>query len=137
MYTKRSLVAGLGLLALLAAIASVVACEPDYKAAGHKAGEVYGEAATRAALDPTAAAIQRATDIARAGDTAATVAAEAGERAPTVAAEVGERAPTVAAQAAEAAREFTEGVEESGACSGAAITLVAGGFIVALVRRGA
>jgi hypothetical protein len=122
-------------LALAATILGLAGCEPDYHEAGRKAGDVYGDAATRAALDPTAAAIQRATDMARAAELGGTAAAEAGEQVPTVAAEIGERAPTVAAGAAEAAREFSAGVEESGACNGAAMLLLVGGSILGIIVR--
>ncbi len=64
-----------------------------------------------------------------------TVAAEVEERAPTVVAEVEERAPTVAAEAAEAARDFSEGVRESGVCSGAAMLVLGAGLMAAVVQR--
>ena len=135
MRKTRTCRGALGLLVLLLAIAGLAGCEPDYREAGRDAGDLYNEAATRAALDPTAAAIQRTTDVARLGETGGTVAAEVGERAPTVAAEVGKRAPTVAAGAAEAAREFSEGVEESGGCNGAALMVACGGLVAAAVVR--
>jgi hypothetical protein len=110
-------------------------CEPDYREAGRQAGELANQAATRAALDPTAAAQQRATDAARLGGAASTAVEEVGARAPTVAAEVGERAPTVAAEAATAAREFSEGAQETGACGTAAMVMIGAGLAVALARQ--
>jgi hypothetical protein len=143
---KLAFAAMLVLLTGAAAILVLTACEADYREAGRQAGQVFNEAGTRAVLDSTAGADRRATDAARARRAASTVAAEAadvggtvaakvGEHAPTVAAEVGERAPTVAVEAAEAAREFSEGVQESGACNGAAIVFVCGILIVAVVPR--
>jgi hypothetical protein len=105
----RHRLAGTTLLILLVALAGMAilaGCEVDYREAGRQAGELAQEAE-------------------------ATVA----EGAPTVAAEVQTRAPTVAAEAAEAARDFSEGVQESGACSGAAMILVCGSLIVAAGSR--
>ena len=42
---------------------------------------------------------------------------------------------TVQAEAEKAAREFQEGVQESGASGGAAMTLVGGGLLAAVVSR--
>lgn len=100
-YTRVLLV-----LACVAALAVLTGCDPDYREAGRRSGEV-----------------------------GATAAAEVEERAPTVIVEVEEQAPTVAAEAATAAREFSEGVQESGACSGAAMALVCVGLTAAFVQR--
>jgi hypothetical protein len=100
----------------------LVACDVDYHQAGRRAGDLYSVAATQAVLDATAGA-----------ERAPTVASEIGERAPTIAAVVGERAPTVAAGAATAAREFSQGVQESGACGSAAMIVVFGSLVLATV----
>jgi hypothetical protein len=97
------------LLACGVAIATLAGCEPDYREAGRRAGDLAQEAG-------------------------GTVAAEVEERAPTVAAEVEERAPTVAAGAATAARDFSEGVRDSGVCSGAAMVVLGAGLVAAVVQ---
>ena len=135
MWKKRIVFAILMPLSGVAAALLLAGCDVNYREAGRDTGELYNEAATRAALDPTAAAAQRATDAAKIGQAANTAAAEVGERAPTVAAEVGERAPTVAAGAATAAREFSEGAQESGACGTAAMLMIGGSVLVAVAPR--
>lgn len=105
----RSTVTSTNLLLLLASVvmlAILTGCDPDYREAGRRSGEV-----------------------------GATAAAEVEEHAPTVISEVEEQAPTVAAEAATAAREFSEGVQESGACSGAAMALVGASLLAAIVQR--
>ena len=42
---------------------------------------------------------------------------------------------TVQAEAEKAASEFQEGLQESGACSGAAMTLAGGGLVAAVLSR--
>jgi hypothetical protein len=103
---KRAYTLLLPLLALTAAVPVLTGCDPDYYEAGRRSGEV-----------------------------GATAAAEVQEHAPTVISEVEEQAPTVAAEAADAAREFSEGVQESGACSGAAMALVGVSLIAAILQR--
>jgi hypothetical protein len=110
---------------LMVGLVALVACEPDYRQAGQKTGELWNEAGTRVAADPTAASEWRATDAARAREIARTAAAEVGERVPTLAVDVGE-----------AAQEFREGFRESEACGSAAMILVGVGAVVAVVRRG-
>ena len=146
MLNQRIAVTILMLLSCVVAALLLIGCEVNYHEAGRDAGELYNEAATGAAADPTAAAEWRATEAARVGKAAGTVAAgaaevgetvavEVGEKAPTVAAEVGEHAPTVAAEAATAAHEFSEGAQESGACGTAAMVMIGGSLLVAVAPR--
>jgi hypothetical protein len=120
------------LLACGVAIATLTGCELDYREAGRRSGELAREVEGTVAAEVE----ERApTVIAEAEERAPTVAAEVEERAPTVVAEVEERAPTVAAEAAEAARDFSEGVRESGVCSGAAMLVLGAGLMAAVVQR--
>jgi hypothetical protein len=142
------------LLACGVAIATLASCDLDYREAGRQSGELAREAGGTVAAEveeraptviaeveeraPTVIAEveERAPTVAaEVEERAPTVAAEVEERAPTVVAEVEERAPTVAAEAAEAARDFSEGVRESGVCSGAAMVVLGAGLMAAVVQR--
>jgi CBS domain containing-hemolysin-like protein len=124
MWNKRLVIIVLILLSSAIVAFLLAACDVDFREVGHKAGDLYSDAATKAVLDATAGA-----------ERAPTVASEIGERAPTIAAEVGERAPTVAAEAATAAQEFSQGVQESGACGSAAMIMAFGSLVLAAVLR--
>jgi hypothetical protein len=125
------------------AIATLAGCDLDYREAGRRAGDLAQEAGGTVAAEveeraPTVIAEveERAPTVAaEVEERAPTVAAEVEERAPTVVAEVEERAPTVAAGAATAARDFSEGVRESGVCSGAAMLVLGAGLLAAVVQR--
>jgi hypothetical protein len=125
------------------AIATLTSCDPDYREAGRRAGDLAQEAGGTVAAEveeraPTVISEveERAPTVAaEVQERAPTVAAEVGERAPTVAAEVEEHAPTVAAGAATAARDFSEGVRDSGVCSGAAMVVLGAGLVAAVVQR--
>jgi hypothetical protein len=124
-------------------ITALTGCEPDYREAGRRSGELAQEAGATVAAEvkeraPTVIAEveERAPTVAAEVDERApTVAAAVEEHAPTVAAEVEERAPTVAAGAATAARDFSEGVRESGVCSSAAMVVLGAGLMAAVVQR--
>ena len=131
------------LLACGVALATLAGCDLDYREAGRRAGDLAQEAGGTVAAEveeraPTVIAEveERAPTVAaEVEERAPTVAAEVEERAPTVVAEVEERAPTVAAGAATAARDFSEGVRESGVCSGAAMLVLGAGLLAAVVQR--
>ena len=120
------------LLTCAVLITVLTSCDPDYREAGRRTGDLYSEVEGTVAAEVE----ERApTVVAEVEERAPTVAAEIEERAPTVAAEVEERAPTVAAEAAEAARDFSEGVKETDACHGATAVLLGAGLIAAIVSR--
>lgn len=102
MWRKEACTTSLLLLICALAGALLTGCDPDYREAGRRTGELYNEVE---------------------------------EQAPTVVAEAEERAPTAAAGAATAARDFSEGLQESGACSGAATVLLCAGVIAAILPR--
>lgn len=140
---KRTVARLLLVLVCGVAIATLTGCDLDYREAGRRSGELAREAGGTVAAEveeraPTVIAEveERAPTVAaEVEERAPTVAAEVEERAPTVVAEVEEHAPTVAAGAATAARDFSEGVRESGVCSGAAMVVLGAGLMAAVVQR--